>query len=118
MRRREFTVAGEYEYNRASAVRWVASHLLRYPLLPVLPVLAYVTSAALSSYAPVLVGRAFDLMLSPQRSVRALLWAALVVAGVRLVQGAIGLGASGSFEVLAQRFSRDAREELMVSLLG
>jgi ATP-binding cassette subfamily B protein len=66
----------------------------------------------------VLVGQAFDLMLSPERSLSALLRVALLVAGVRLVQGTIGLFASGTFEVLAQRFARDAREELMISLLG
>ena len=54
-------------------------------------------------------GQAFDLMLSPQRSVPALLRIALLSTGVRLIQGLIGLAASGTFEVLAQRFARDAR---------
>ena len=118
MRRREFTVAGEYDYNRSSPGRWVIAHLLRYPVIPVFVVLANLVEAGLFSYAPVLVGQAFDLMLSPQRSVDALLRVALLIAGVRLIQGLIGLCASGTFEVLAQRFARDAREELMISLLG
>src|SRR5687768_11407180 len=102
--RREFTVAGEYNYTRSSPARWVISHLLRYPVIPIFVVLANLIEAGLFSYAPVLVGQAFDLMLSPQRSVGALLRVALLIAGVRLVQGTIGLCASGSFEVLAQRF--------------
>jgi ATP-binding cassette, subfamily B, bacterial len=118
LRRREFTVAGEYEYNRSSPGRWVIAHLLRYPVIPFFVVLANLIEAGLFSLAPILVGQAFDLMLSPQRSVSALLSLAVLVAGVRLVQGTIGLFASGSFEVLAQRFARDAREELMISLLG
>jgi ATP-binding cassette, subfamily B, bacterial len=118
LRRREFTVAGEYEYNRSSTVRWVLSHLLRYPFIPVFVIVANVVEAGLFSYAPILVGQAFDLILSPQRSVQALFWAAITVVGVRLLQGTIGLFASGSFELLAQRFARDAREELMISLLG
>ncbi len=118
MENREFTVEGEYGYNRSSPERWVVSHLLRYPIIPIFVILANVIEAGLFSYAPVLVGQAFDLMLSPQRSLQALLQVALLIAGVRLVQGLIGLAASGTFEVLAQRFARDAREELMISLLG
>ena len=118
VRRREFTVTGEYEYNRRSPGRWIISHLLRYPFMPIFVLLANIIEAGLFSYAPVLVGQAFDLMLSPERSLSTLLRVALLVAGVRLVQGTIGLFASGTFEVLAQRFARDAREELMISLLG
>ncbi|MDP9316231.1 MAG: ABC transporter ATP-binding protein/permease [Chloroflexota bacterium] len=118
MEKREFTVEGEYRYNRSSPTRWVVSHLLRYPVMPLFVILANVLQAGLYSYAPVLVGQAFDLMLSPQRSIDALLRIALLIAAVRLVQGLIGLAASGTFEVLAQRFARDAREELMISLLG
>lgn len=118
MEKREFTVEGEYRYNRSSPTRWVVSHLLRYPVMPLFVILANVLQAGLYSYAPVLVGQAFDLMLSPQRSIDALLRIALLIAAVRLVQGMIGLAASGTFEVLAQRFARDAREELMISLLG
>lgn len=118
LRRREFTVAGEYEYNRKSPKRWIVSHLLRYPLMPIFVLLANITEAGLFSLAPILVGQAFDLMLSPERSASALLTVALLVVGVRVVQGTIGLAASGTFEVLAQRFARDAREELMISLLG
>ncbi len=116
--KREFTVAGAYRYNRSAAARWVVSHLLRYPIMPVFVILANVVEAGLFSYAPLLVGQAFDLMLSPQRSVPSLLRIALLIAAIRLIQGLIGLAASGTFEVLAQRFARDAREELMVSLLG
>ncbi|PLS79214.1 MAG: ABC transporter ATP-binding protein [Chloroflexi bacterium] len=118
MEKREFTVEGEYRYNRSSPTRWAVSHLLRYPVMPLFVILANVLQAGLYSYAPVLVGQAFDLMLSPQRSIDALLRIALLIAAVRLVQGLIGLAASGTFEVLAQRFARDAREELMISLLG
>src|SRR5918998_95322 len=94
--RREFTVAGEYEFNRTSAVRWVISHLLRYPFMPIFVILANVVEAGLFSYAPVLVGQAFDLMLSPERNAGLLLQFALLVVGVRVLQGSIGLFASGT----------------------
>jgi ATP-binding cassette subfamily B protein len=115
---REFTVAGEHVYNRRSAGRWITSHVLRYPLLPALVVLLSVSDMVLFSYAPVLIGQAFDLMLSPQRSVAALTSIALLVFGVRIVQGLIGLCSAGTVELLAQRLERNAREELMISLLG
>src|SRR4051794_5964236 len=57
-------------------------------------------------------------MLSPQRSVEALTKVALIVLGVRLIQGIVGLGASALGQIVAGRFERDAREELMISLLG
>ncbi|CAA9389100.1 MAG: Heterodimeric efflux ABC transporter, permease/ATP-binding subunit 1, partial [uncultured Chloroflexia bacterium] len=115
---REFTVAGEHVYNRRSAGRWIMSHVLRYPLLPALVVLFSVSEMVLFSYAPVLIGQAFDLMLSPQRSVAALTSIALLVLGVRIVQGLIGLCSAGTVELLAQRLERNTREELMISLLG
>jgi ATP-binding cassette subfamily B protein len=115
---REFTVAGEHVYNRRSAGRWITSHVLRYPVLPALVVLLSVSEMVLFSYAPVLIGQAFDLMLSPQRSVAALTSIALLVFGVRIVQGLIGLCSAGTVELLAQRLERNAREELMISLLG
>ncbi len=115
---REFTVAGEYVYNRRSTGRWIASHLLRYPQLPLLVVLLSISEMVLFSVAPVLTGQAFDLMLSPQRSVAALTSVALLVFGVRIVQGIIGLCSAGTVELLAQRLERDTREELMISLLG
>ncbi len=115
---REFTVADEYLYNRRSAGRWITSHLLRYPLLPALVVVLSVSEMGLFSYAPILTGQAFDLMLSPQRSIAALTGVALLVLGVRFIQGLIGLCSAGTVELLAQRLERDAREELMISLLG
>ena len=32
--KREFTIENEYVYNRTGPVRWIVSHVLRYPLLP------------------------------------------------------------------------------------
>ncbi len=77
MERREFTVAGEYQYNRSSPTRWIISHVLRYPWLPAFAVVTGITEAIMFSYAPVLVGQAFDLMLSPQRSMAGLTTIAL-----------------------------------------
>jgi ATP-binding cassette subfamily B protein len=114
----EFTIAGTYRYDYRSPVRWVVSHLIRYPLLPIVVVIAGIAEAALFSVAPVLVGQAFDLMNSPQRSAQALWTLAGLILVVRVGQGLIGLVGAWTTEFLAQRIERDARDELMQSLLG
>lgn len=118
MSKSEFTVAGTYQYNYRSPVRWIVSHVARYPLLPIIFVVAGISEASLFSVAPVLVGRAFNVLSSPQRSVQALLTIALTILVVRVAQGLIGLLSAWIIEVLAQRVERDARDELMRSLLG
>ena len=39
-RKREFRLEDEYHYNRSSAVRWIISHAMRYPLFPVIAIAA------------------------------------------------------------------------------
>jgi ATP-binding cassette, subfamily B, bacterial len=114
----EFTIAGSHRYDYRSPVRWIISHLIRYPWLPVIVIVTGIAEAGLFSVAPVLVGQAFDLMNSAQRSVAALLSLSLLILGVRTAQGLVGLLNSWTTEVLAQRLERDARDELVRSLLG
>ncbi len=132
MTKREFTPTGEYRYNRASPARWILSHVLRYPFLPLGMALFGVLANVMSSWSRVLPGRAFDCVLSmlgmfkgPSfewfglgATLQTLLWIALGVLGGRLGQGLFGLARSVTVEFLAQRIERDARDELYVSLLG
>ena len=60
---REFTIADEYHYDRRSAPRWVMSHVLRYPLLPLIFVLTAIGMAAAQSLGAVFVGQAFDALI-------------------------------------------------------
>lgn len=115
---REFTVANEYAYDRRSSARWIMAHILRYPILPIATLTASICAAALYSLAAVLVGRAFDLILAPNAALNQLLTIALIILGLRIVQGLLSLGSAFTVEVLAQRLERDAREELYISLLG
>ncbi|MDI7274402.1 MAG: ABC transporter ATP-binding protein [Anaerolineae bacterium] len=118
MQKREFSVANEYPYNRSGPIRWVISHVLRYPWLPIGGVALSILSVALESGNSVLVGRAFDLVLSPGVTQAALLRSALVILGIGLAQGLSHLARNLVIELLAQRFERDARDELYLSLLG
>jgi len=116
--KREFTVENEYHYNRASPTRWVVSHVLRYPILPLAMVLLAVINNVAYSYIQVFVGQAFDLLSKPDWAVSTLGWIALGAVAMALIQGITGLGRNFSAEFLAQRIERDTRDELYVSLLG
>jgi ATP-binding cassette, subfamily B, bacterial len=114
--RREFTVAGEHVYDRRSPIRWIVSHVLRYPLLPIGQVVGSIGSSALFSLTAILIGRAFDAVVAADGG--RLLTLALAILAARVGQGLIGLAGAFCVELLAQRLERDTRDELYVSLLG
>jgi len=116
--KREFSVVGEYQYNRNGPFRWVISHLLRYKGLLVLFLFAASVTNILFSAIPRLTGLAFDEVLQPAPSAQRLLWIGLGVLGIVLARGVIDLTNSTTIETLGQRLERDAREELYISLLG
>ena len=118
MEAREFTRADEYQYNRASPVRWIVSHVFRYPLYPILTILLAVLSNSAEAWGRLLVGQAFDELSKPTPSRQAVLLTALTILGAQSVGGLLQLCRNLSVETLAQRFERDARDELYTSLLG
>ncbi len=113
----EFTVANAYRYNRRSPLRWIVSHVLRYPALPAVFLLTVIGMAATQSLAAVFVGQAFDTLIGGAGR-QQLATAALLVAAAWLGYGACDIVNSISLRVLGQRVDRDAREELYLSLLG
>jgi ATP-binding cassette, subfamily B, bacterial len=121
--KREFKLENEVRYDRSGPVRWIVSHLLRYPVFPLIAVLAAVANNWAYSMIQVSIGRAFDLITSPawlsgSASKTALVAFALAVVGIALTLGISGLARNYSFEFLAQHTERDTRDELYVSLLG
>lgn len=117
-RRREFTVTDEYQYNRSGPVRWVLSHLARYPHLIVSFGFAAMLTNVLFSAVPRLTGLAFDEVLQPEPSAQRVLTIVLGIFALALVRGLIDITNSWSVETLGQRLERDAREELYISLLS
>ena len=113
----EFSVAGVPRYDTSSSSRWIVSHVLRYPHLPVIFLISTIGIALLYSYTSVLVGQAFDAIVSGA-GLAQLTAVALTILGVRLLHGLIDVGNSFSSQYLAQLVERDAREELYVNLLG
>jgi ATP-binding cassette subfamily B protein len=116
--KREFSVSGEVVYNRAGPVRWIISHLLRYPHFLASFLVAALLTNVLFSTIPRLTGIAFDEVLKAEPSVQRLLTIALSILGLVLVRGVLDITNSWSVETLGQRMERDAREELYISLLG
>lgn len=118
MTKREFQVKNEYQYNRKGPLQWVLSHLMRYPLLPLVLIAGAVVNNFAYSYIQVFVGRAFDVIL-----VSGFQLSALVIPIIAILVSAAGQGVTGvlrnfSAEVLAQKVEKDSREELYASLLG
>ena len=50
MAKREFTVENEYVYNRTSPLRWVVSHVWRYPVLPLFMIVVTIINNLAYSY--------------------------------------------------------------------
>ena len=123
MTKREFRLENEYRFDRSGPVRWVVSHLLRYPLFPLAAILAAILNNLFYSNIQVFIGRGFDLITAPgwlggQNPTSPLLILALSVMGMAIGQGLTGLARNSSVEFVAQRIERDTRDELYVSLLG
>jgi ATP-binding cassette, subfamily B, bacterial len=115
---REFTVADEYVYNRAGAVRWVTSHVLRYKRFLLGAVASMTVSIVMLAAVPRLTGTAFNVVLQPHPDQSQLGLVALAILACVLVGGVFDMAARFSSEILAQRLERDSRDELYLSLLG
>lgn len=116
--KKEFRVENEYQYNRSGAVRWIISHMMRYPWLPILVVGAAVINNFAASYVQVFIGRSFDLISTPNWETAALLALAAAVFGIVAVQSILGLTRNYTNEFIAQLIERNSRDELYISLLG
>ncbi len=118
MSKREFRLENEYTYNRTAPVRWILSHVMRYPLLPLAAFLSAVFVSVVNSTTQVIIGRAFDLISVPEWEVSALLMMAVAIFLLAVGSAFFSLLRNFSTEYIAQRFERDSRDELYVDLLG
>jgi ATP-binding cassette subfamily B protein len=112
---REFHVEYIHAYDRKSPIRWILSHLLRYPHLPLLMVFASVVNNTAYGNIQLYIGKSFDQVLKGPTG--ALLPLILMIVLSAVLQGLTGLVRNYSVETLAQRIERDCREEYYVSLL-
>ena len=99
----EFHLEDEYQYNRSGPVRWILSHVFRYPWLPIVVTITAVINNFAYSYNQVIIGGAFDLINSSSWETQALLMFALAALAVAITQAVMGLVRNWSNEVIAQR---------------
>lgn len=116
--KREFTRHDEHVYDRSGPVRWILSHIFRYPLLPLVVLVAAVVNNTAYNAIQLFVGQGFDRIVTPGWAVRELIVLALSIFAAAAIQGITGLGRNFAMEILAQRMERDSRDELYTSLLG
>jgi ATP-binding cassette subfamily B protein len=116
--KREFQVENEFKYRRGGAVRWILSHVMRYPLLPLIIIISAVATNYTYSSIQVFIGRAFDVISTAGFQIDDLIFPVIVIILCAVGEGLSGLLRSFSAEFLAQRIERNSREELQLSLLG
>ena len=116
--KREFSLQNEYHYNRSGPVRWILSHMVRFPLFPLAALAAAILNNLFYSQIQVAIGHGFDLITAATWDRAALIGVALSIFAFAVGQGLTGLGRNFSIEFLAQGVERNARDEVYVSLLG
>ena len=113
----EFTIAGLREYNRSTAVRWIASHCWEHRFYFFSGLLGFLTAYIAFSSARVFFGQGADLIIQGGDAA-AVLGVSLAVLVTTAWDGIGSLIGSLSMVVLGTRIERDARHELYTSLLG
>ncbi|MCU0498362.1 MAG: ABC transporter ATP-binding protein/permease [Anaerolineae bacterium] len=113
----EFTVQNAYVYNTSSPFRWIFSHVWRYKILLIGAVLMYLTAWFSFSYTKFLFGAAAEEIVNPTGP-DGLVLIALAILFFSVMDGLSALGGSLSLETIAQRLSRDGRQELYENLLA
>jgi ATP-binding cassette subfamily B protein len=91
---------------------------MRYWPLSVTLLVGAISNAALAAAVPILIGQAFDFILTSPVDTGELTRIALTIAGTQVIRGVLQFGRNFSAELYGQRMERDIREELYVSLLG
>ena len=118
MSKKEFRIENEYRYNHTGPLRWIFSHLMRYPWLPLLVIVASVINNFAAGFVQIFIGRSFDLISVPDWETAALFALALSIFGIVAAQSLLGLTRNYTNEFIAQLIERNSRDELYISLLG
>ncbi|MEJ7838068.1 MAG: ABC transporter ATP-binding protein [Thermomicrobiales bacterium] len=115
----EFSVEGEYSYNRSSPVRWIFSHINRVRIPFIAFLITGLIATFLNALIPAYTGQAFDDVLGDNADPRgALFTVAMVLLVIVVLRAVFDTVARFAIEVSAKRIERNARQELFVSLLG
>jgi ATP-binding cassette subfamily B protein len=105
-------------FDQRSPLRWIVSHVSHYWLMVVLAFVGALGNAALAALVPILVGVAFNAILSDPADQKRLLLVVIWIAVSQLIRGVLQFSRNFSAELIGQRLERDIRDELYASLLG
>ena len=114
----EFTRPDRFNTDKRGPVRWIFSHALRNWIPGLIMLLGAFGNAGLAAVVPVLIGEAFNAILSEPRQLQTLSLYAVWIAVTQIIRGFLQFGRNFGAELIAQRVERDIRDELYVSLLG
>ncbi len=114
---REFRTGNEYPYNRSTSVRWIVSHVMRYPWLPIGFIVLALIAISAFTYTSFQIQQAFQVIES-RGTIDQLLIVSLGLLGLRAAFAVVDMINTVIREFLASRMERDAREELYISLLS
>jgi ATP-binding cassette subfamily B protein len=114
----EFTLTRVPASDRRSPRRWIASHVARHAWIVVMLLVGAVGNATLAAVVPLVIGQAFNLVLSGRADAAGLARLAIIIMVSQLLRGVLQLGRNFGAELLGQRLERDIRAELYLSLLG
>ncbi len=114
----EFSIPLKFKTDRRGPARWVFSHAWHHWPVVLVALFGAFCNAALASVAPIMVGQAFNAILSNPPQVSRLLPYALILVASQVLRGILQFGRNFGFELIAQRVERDVRDELYTSLLG
>jgi ATP-binding cassette, subfamily B, bacterial len=117
-KRTEFSVPGAKEYDHRGPFRWIMSHVVDYPLLAFGTFFFAIVSNIAFAQAPVLVGRAAEIIFDPAGDANGLVLISLAILAALVISGVSDLVQWLVIETIAQHLETDARHELYVKLLG
>ena len=114
----EFTFETKYSTNRKSPFLWVMSHAAHQWPWILMALIGAAGNAILASVIPMYIGRAFNVVTSPEPSLSVLGRFAIIVGLSQVLRGLLQFCRNFGFEVIAQQMEKYVRQELYVSLLG
>lgn len=106
---REFRTGNEYPYDRRSSVRWVLSHVMRYPHLAIGFIILAIFAISAFTYTSFQIQQAYE-VIEQRGTLAALATAALGLLAIRALFAIVDMINTVIREFLASRLERDARE--------
>ena len=115
----EFSVSSPIATNHEGPLRFIWSHVRRHRIAAVMIVFGAFCNAFLAAVVPSALGSAFDaILLRNEQTMRLVLNSVLLIMGSQLLRSLLHFTRNFAADIFAQRFERDIRDELYVSLLA